>query len=139
MRIADFSYPNIDIFYTEALGGVYILKHPADEKQSVVVVCKEPDQLNCAGMEGTAVQILPIDRKNLLRNLRKADFFQLDMKVYQKKPELLEYKKELLLANVICAKKESYSGWSEMRKKNFIARHADEIPPLFFTIERLQK
>jgi len=26
-----------------------------------------------------------------------------------------------------------------MRKKNFIARHANEIPPLFFTLERLQK
>ena len=139
VRIADLAYPNIGIFYTEALGGVYILKHPADEKQSVFVVCKAPDRLNCASMEDADVQILPIDRKNLLRDLRKADFFQLDMKVYQKKPELLEYKKELLLANFICEQEQSYSGWSEMRKKNFIARHANEIPPLFFTIERLQK
>ena len=139
VRIADLAYPNIGIFYTEALGGVYILKHPADEKQSVFVVCKAPDRLNCAGMEDADVQILPIDRKNLLRDLRKADFFQLDMKIYQKKPELLEYKKELLLANFICEQEQSYSGWSEMRKKNFIARHANEIPPLFFTIERLQK
>jgi hypothetical protein len=139
MRIADFSYPNIDIFYTEALGGVYILKHPADEKQPVVVVCKTPDRLNYAGMEDADVQLLPIDRKNLLRDLRKADFLQLDMKAYQKNPELLEYKKELLLANFICEQEQSYSGWNEMRKKNFIARHANEIPPLFFTIERLQK
>ncbi|CAK8719594.1 hypothetical protein GMJAKD_08870 [Candidatus Electrothrix aarhusensis] len=139
MRIADFSYPNIDIFYTEALGGVYILKHPADEKQPVVVVCKTPDRLNCAGMEDADVQILPIDQKDLLRDLRKADFLQLDMKAYQKNPELLEYKKELLLANFICEQEQSYSGWNEMRKKNFIARHANEIPPLFFTIERLQK
>ncbi|MCI5167820.1 MAG: hypothetical protein D3903_17455 [Candidatus Electrothrix sp. GM3_4] len=139
MRIADFSYPNIEIFYTEVMGGIYILKHPADEKQPVFVVCKKPDRLNCADMDDADIQILPIDRKNLLRDLRKADFFQLDMKVYQNNPELLEYKKELLLANFICEQEQSYSGWNEMRKKNFIARHAQEIPPLFFTIERLQK
>ncbi len=51
----------------------------------------------------------------------------------------LEYKKELLLANYICEKEASYSGWSELKKKNYIARHAKEIPPLFFTLERMQK
>lgn len=137
--IADFAYPNIEIFYTEALGGVYILEHPADEKQPVFVICKDLDRLNCTGMTDADVQILPIDQKNLLRDLRKANFFQLDMKFYQNHPELLEYKKEILLANFICTQDQSYKGWSEMRKKNFIASHANEIPPLFFTIERLQK
>ena len=83
--------------------------------------------------------MLPIDRKNLLRDLRKADFFQLDMKEHQDNPQLLEYKKELLLANFICGQEESYTGWSELKKKNFIARHANDIPPLFFEIERVQK
>ncbi|MCI5128453.1 MAG: hypothetical protein D3907_08125 [Candidatus Electrothrix sp. AUS3] len=137
--IADFAYPNIEIFYTEALGGVYILQHPADAKQPVFVICKALDRLNCTGMTDKDVQVLPIDQKNLLRDLRKANFFQLDMTLYQKKPELLEYKKELLLANFICEQEQSYKGWSEMRKKNFIASHAKEIPPLFFIIERLQK
>ncbi|MCI5139752.1 MAG: hypothetical protein D3922_15385 [Candidatus Electrothrix sp. AR1] len=115
------------------------MKHPADEKQSVFVVCKAPDRLNCAGMKDTDVQILPIDQKNLLRDLRMAAFFQLNMKEYQDNPKLLEYKKELLLANFICTQEQSYSGWSKMKKKNFIARHANEIPPLFFEIERVQK
>lgn len=142
VHIADFVYPDIDIFYTEALGGVYVLKKPSvdDQEEAIFVVCKDPEQGNSfKGMEDADVQILPIDQKNLLRDLRKADFLQLDMKAYQRKPELLEYKKELLLANFICEQEQSYSGWSEMRKKNFIARHANEIPPLFFTIERLQK
>ncbi|MCI5132662.1 MAG: hypothetical protein D3904_14385, partial [Candidatus Electrothrix sp. EH2] len=142
LRIADFAYTDIDIFYTEALGGVYVLKNPVHndaEEKPTFVVCKKPEQLNCAGLENMDVRVLPIDQKNLLRDLRKADFFYLDMKEYQNKPELLEYKKELLLANCICTREESYSGWSKMRKKNFIARHANDIPSLFFEIERVQK
>lgn len=144
LRIADLAYTDIDIFYTEALGGVYVLKNPlhdsaAAEEKPTFVVCKKPEPLNGAGLENTDIRVLSIERKNLLRDLRKADFFHLDMKEYQNKPELLEYKKELLLANFICTREESYSGWSRMRKKNFIARHANDIPPLFFEIERVQK
>jgi hypothetical protein len=142
VRIADFVYPDIDIFYTEALGGAYVLNKPSvdDQEGTIFVVCKDPEQVNSfKGMKDGDVQILPIDRKNLLRDLRTAYFFQCDMKAYQNNPEQLEYKKELLLANFICEKEASYSGWSKMKKKNFIARHAEEIPPLFFTLERLQK
>ncbi|MCI5157751.1 MAG: hypothetical protein D3906_04795 [Candidatus Electrothrix sp. AUS1_2] len=140
--ISDFGYRDIDIFYTEALGGVYVLKKPSvdEQKKTVFVICKDPEQINSfKGTEESDMQVLPIDRKNLLRDLRKAHFFQLDMKEYQNRPELLEYKKELLLANFICTQEESCSGWSELKKKNFIALHANEIPPLFFAIERLQK
>ncbi len=142
VRIADFVYPDIDIFYTEALGGVYVLNKPSvdDQEETIFVVCKDSEQGNSfKGMEDGDVQVLPLDQKNLLRDLKNANFFQLDMKVYQKNPEQLEYKKELLLANFICEKETSYSGWSKMKKKNYIARHAEEIPPLFFTLERIQK
>ncbi|MCI5142509.1 MAG: hypothetical protein D3909_12480 [Candidatus Electrothrix sp. ATG1] len=140
--ISELKYGDIDIFYTQALGGVYVLKKPSvdEQQETVYVICKNPEQVNnFKGMDDLDVQVLPINKKHLLRELRRADFFQADMKVYQENPELLAYKKELLLANVICAKEESYSGWSEMRKKNFIARHGDEMPPLFFDLERVQK
>jgi hypothetical protein len=140
--IPDVGYRDIDIFFTEALGGVYVLNKPSvqEQKKTIFVVCKDPEQVNSfKGPEDADVQVLPIDRENLLRDLRRACFFQCDMKEYQDNPKLLEYKKELLLANYICEKEASYSGWSELKKKNYIARHAKEIPPLFFTLERMQK
>ncbi|MCI5150120.1 MAG: hypothetical protein D3916_12150, partial [Candidatus Electrothrix sp. MAN1_4] len=143
--IPELRYGDIDIFYTEALGGIYVLNKPSDDERNkaIFVVYKNPKQMNSfTGMEeldDMDVQVLPIDRKNLLRDLRNANFFQCDIKEYQRNPEQLEYKKELILANYICEKEVSYSGWSKLKKKNYIARYAQEIPPLFFTLERIQK
>ncbi|MCI5223583.1 MAG: hypothetical protein D3924_13165, partial [Candidatus Electrothrix sp. AR4] len=138
--IPDLVYTDNDIFYTDALGGVYVLKRPSadDQPETIFIVCKEPDKVTFGGMDNLDVRILPITGKNLLKILRKADFFQFAMQSYQENPNLLKYKKELLLANFICEKETSYSGWTDMKKKNYIARHANEIPNLFFEIERVQ-
>ncbi|MCI5146350.1 MAG: hypothetical protein D3923_12685 [Candidatus Electrothrix sp. AR3] len=135
-------YTELDLFYTEALGGVYILKQVLNSTQKFpfVIIYKNQAAIKSLVLEqNQEVRVAFIRQPKLLRDLTKADFFQMDLKTYQNNPALLDYKKELLLANYICTHEESYIGWSEMKKKNYIARHAQDIPELYFIIERVQK
>ncbi len=74
-----------------------------------------------------------------MQKLIGAKYFQFDLATYKESPELLEHKKEVLLADYICSIGDDYTGWTDLRKKNFIAQNSEEIPALYFEIERVQK
>lgn len=134
------TYRDTQIYYTEALGGVYILKCPSGGTATeILVIYKDLEQLNISTTSRRQVRLEPIDGENLIGKLTGAKYLQFDLQRYRANPAQLEEKKEILLADYICSSGLSYENWSELKVKNFITEYAHDIPELYFELERLQK
>lgn len=138
--IEDHVYSDVDIFFTEALGGVYIFNEARGRGQDgPLIVYRDRDRLQAEGQDQQVMRLTSIGDSALLLKLTREKYVRVDLQEYKDNPDLLEQKKEVLLAEYICSVEENYLNWPEIKKKNFIARHGDDIPRLYFELERLQK
>ncbi len=138
--IPPLEYGHLKIFYSEASGGVYVLNNPPGVvAKETIIIYRDEKVLESNKSKNKHVRFESLYDPNLLSKLMGSKYLQFDIESYKTDPTALDRKKEIILANYICEHEKSYYDWPQLKKKNYIAKHAANIPELFFEIERLQK
>ncbi len=140
-EFTEFVYDKLACFYTEALGGVYVLRSPKDEKNAyrTFVIYKDTTRVSSLDKSSHAMTLLHIGQENLLYKLIEPGFVHFNPNYYMKNSTVLEEKKERLLREHLLQSGETAELDSIIGKKSYVSRHTDTIPDIYFEIEKLQK
>ena len=140
VQIDPFVYTHLDMFFTEALGGVYVLYDQRKTRRTnPLVIYRNRKALQLADSKKPRMRLMPVTDASLWRLLKQEQYIQVDLDYYRENPHFIDLKKETVLADYACMTTDDYVGWSELKKKNFISTHGADVPELYFELERLQK
>lgn len=138
--IDELVYPHVDYYYTEALGGVYVFNGRGGRgRKAPFVIYRDRETIGTGDPRPGELRLTPLRDPALMATLMQEEYVEVDLLEYRERPELLEQKRDAMLANIICRVRDNYLGWSEMMKKKFIVEHTRTIPELYFEMEKLQK
>jgi hypothetical protein len=134
-------FSDIHLFFTKALSGVYVLRSPFDINDKDVVFVCEDKQLAKTESKNSKHAVFHIDEKKLVEHLISKGYLKIDLEFYRSNIELLDMKKDFILAEVLCAQNDNidYCSLNSAQKKSFITQYEDIIPETFFEIESLEK
>lgn len=126
-------------FYTVAFGGAAVLRH-VDGIDLLVLESEEEysKMKNRKKLPGQSVLYLYDEDFKLFEKLNKADWVNVPVDHYRSDPRILEYKKELLLADALCDCERGID-WRAMTKsarKALLQKYEDRVPPIYFELER---
>lgn len=127
-------------FHTVAFGGASVLR----DVDGVDLLVLEDKEMFDAAMKnkrklGSAQVHYLFDEEMLLfEKLRKNHMIVVPVNTYRDDPQLLEFKKELLLADALCdcEEKINWRTLSPAARKALLSKHKDRVPPEYFELER---
>lgn len=138
LNIPEMTYDNTRNFHTRALGGVFVFRD--GKKHDAVLVCEKPPLPKKPKGIGK-VLVIAVDDPSLPDRMIAEGLVTLDLDWYACHLPLLERIHECLLAGAICKHDPGvdYEKLNSAQRKGFIQRLGDDLPEMFFDLERLMK
>jgi hypothetical protein len=134
------SFDTFDDFYTIAFGGAAVLRDVETNGDNVLVLEDEEAFNNIDKKKlGSAKVFYLYDAEfRLLEKLKKAKWVAVPLRRYHEEPALLDFKKELLLADALCDCEPdvNWRSLSSGARKGLLNKHADKVPEIYFELER---
>lgn len=136
--IPEMVYPDTEVFYTKAFGGVYVFRGLG--ACEALIIFEEPAQMP-EEPEGEGVRLHAIDDLRWFSLLLAEGVVEVDLDWHAANPERLNRTQECLLASVVCAAEPQveYASLSMAQKKGFIQRLKGDMPELYFELEVLRR
>lgn len=136
VEITDWQFADLASFHTRAFGGIFVFRELLEDEFLLVVEdSKELKKIkNQRGVMGIA-------DKALLSRLYEQDLVQVDLEWYRQHPEILEEKRECLIADAVCSSRPEtdYVSLTPAQKKGLLKQCGNETPKVFFDLERLMR
>lgn len=134
VEIADWEFADFGSFYTRAFGGVFVFCE--FESEAPLVVIEDSRELKRLKNKR---HVIGIGEKSLLSRLYDTGLVESDLSWYQEHPEILDEKRECLIAELICTCRPelNYLDLTPAQKKGLIQEHGDKMPRVFHDLERL--
>lgn len=136
--MAPLTFDSFDDFYTVAFNGAAVLRHVDGDD---ILVLEDPamfDSVNRKKIGSAQVYYLYDPDFSLFTKLLKGKWIVIPTKKYRQDPQLLEFKKELLLADALCDCEGSVK-WRSLTisaRKALIGKHKDKVPVIYSELER---
>lgn len=133
--ISDIRYSDIRMFFTEALGGVYILKSFNTSSNNDLIITEDKK------WSKNSKHIHHIADKNIFELLLKGGYVEVNANHLIENPDILKRKKDLILSNLLINKsiEIDYFNLTGAQTKSYVNEYQDELPDVYFEIERLEK
>ncbi len=133
------SFDSFDDFYTVAFGGAAVLRH-VDGVDLLVLANEEVyEKLRSKRKKPSAQAFYLYDKEfPLLDVLTAANWISVPLDRYRKDPKILEYQKELLLADALCDCDEgvNWRSLTSAARKALAQKHKEKVPDIYFELER---
>ena len=129
--IPPFQVP-VSSYYTNAFGGVFILRSRAVDKALLIAV--DASQLRKLG----GCEEYALDDSNLAEHVLKEGLVEINLRWYRKHPEVLREKCDSILADLLgrISPEINFGELKMAQRRAFAARHADELPEVYHMLER---
>jgi hypothetical protein len=133
--ISDISYSDIRMFFTEALGGVYILRSIDASSGDDLIITEDKK------WSKNSKHIYHIHDKNMFSVLLNAGYFDINTDYLSENPDILQRKKDIILSNLLLNKSIDldYFNLTGAQLKSYVNEYKEDLPEIFFEIERLEK
>lgn len=133
-------FDTFEDFYAVAFGGAAVLRHVDSVSDNLLILEDEQAFKNIQKKKlGSAKAYYLHDPEfPLLEKLKKAHWIKVPITRYHNEPELLEFKKELLLADALCDC-ESKINWRTLTgpaRKTLLNKYRERVPEIYFELER---
>ncbi len=125
-------------FYTVAFGGAAVLRHVDGIDLLILENKEEFDKVKGKrGLQGQAFYLFDGEFR-LFNKLSKARWVTVPIDLYRTDTRLLEFKKELLLADALCDCEETinWRGLTKSAHKALLQKHTESVPEIYFELER---
>ena len=136
------SFESYDDFYTINFGGAAVLRH-VDGTDLLILENEDAfSKIKADKRRLGSAQVYHLFDPGfaLFDKLLKSKWIKIPIKQYREDPKLLEFKKELLLADALCDCEECTStNWralSGSARKALLQKHEDKVPAIYFELER---
>lgn len=134
--ISDFRF-DINSFHTQAFGGVFVLRSQHDGATTLVL----EDVALLQKQRRATLKELYIRQKDLGKILQEKGFIELNLEWYRAHPDVIDHKKECMLADAVCAQNPDidFAGMKVAQRRQWAHRLADTLPVLYHRLERVSQ
>jgi hypothetical protein len=132
------NFDSFDDFYTIAFGGAAVLRHVDGEDLLILENEEAFKNIKRRKLGSAKVFYLHDAEFALFEKLKKSKWIHVPVKRYRRDPKLLEFKRELLLADALCDCEEQVN-WRTLTRAARTAlmlKHGDKVPVIYSEIER---
>lgn len=132
------TFDSFDDFYTVAFGGAAVLRHVNGENLLIVENEDVFKKINRKKLGSAKVFHLNDPDFALFDTLTKAKWVNVPITRYRRDPKLLEFKKELLIADALCDCEEqvNWRALTSAARKSLMLKHREKVPAIYFELER---
>lgn len=133
LEIPDWRFEPIEAFHTTAFGGVFVLR---DLNGPDLIIIEDATHRK---PKFKGVEAFYIGDDDLIDRLEKEKLVETDLSWYMEHPEILEEKRDAIIANIICANHPDadYVGMSSASRKGLIRDCQKQLPDFLGELERL--
>ncbi len=139
VRLADFVFKDCQSFFTEAFGGVFLIR----SKQDLLVVLENPDRAGLPlGTPRDGIRVVTLADPALPKLLIERGLTTVDLGWYADHPNVLDDIRNCLVALLVTSAEPdlgSYLGLSEVQRKAILAKLPADRLVLLSALERLQR
>jgi len=135
ISMSSFRFSDIRTFYTEALGGVFVLRSSDFSNDDITIIAVEKERVK----KGSGID--HVSDKKLFSQLVEKQYMHVSIDYLRRKPRFLERKKNAILGGVFTEQNSdvNFFDMTSAQTKGFLKKYRSEIPKIFFEIERLEK
>lgn len=141
LSVSNMIYMDLKIYFTKALGGVFIFRSHSDvNNRNTVVICEDKDMIP-DNSKSRDLKVYHSDDEKALEKLVKEEYLELNLDYYRNNIDFLKLKLDMILGGFICNKEENidYFHLSPPKKKFYIEKYSDDLPDIYFELESFIK
>lgn len=136
MQFSDFKY-----YYTRAFGGVFVFRNLGPDDHPLLVMENQDQAKNVKGVAAKHVAMLHGSRNKLMQTLIREGLLEIDLMWYKENLDELRHKRGAIVMDALCRAHPDidYQSLSTAHRKKLIQDLGDDMPAVFFDLERLIK